>query len=462
MSCKLADLGMRCSRVPKVTRWVFLLLLIAPIASLEAYNLWGDDTWDSDPTLRIYTVSFAAGTVWRSDLINGIDRWNDVWGMWLEFDTEFRNDATWRTGDGINGVGFSASADIGGAWGVTYKISDGDEIEEMDVRFNADLAWETGAQDERVREVPAFRKVVVHELGHALGLDHECSELAVMAQGTAGHVWYGGNAPTRHHPMADDVEGSRELYPWSGTYRDVALSNFEMLGTCSSQLWRNNTSLTTVEAGSTVDLEYLVSNPGNVGINFILGIYLSTNDNISKWDTYLTGQSWWMTYEYNSETDITVTIPCDVPPGIYHMGVVADPDYELAEVREGNNRLVFPGRWRVVASTALPDLTVVYFSHKPLEPKTDQTIVFTATVKNIGCGRADASELELRVGGETYGQVYTVPALNAGETHIIQRREQLSVAQNYLNHATADFGNVVAESNEGNNIRTDSYTVVNP
>ena len=36
----------------------------------------------------------------------------------------------------------------------------------------------------------------------------------------------------------------------------------------------------------------------------------------------------------------------------------------------------------------------------------------------------------------------------------------LSVAQNYLNTATADFNDDVAESNEADNVTTDAYTVI--
>lgn len=436
-------------------------LVVEPTHSLGAYELKGY-AWTGDPTLRIATVSFPSASVWRADLENAIGRWNSMWGMWLEFDPTFVNYSTFTTGDGHNNVAFLDAEEVDGAWGVTWTRSFLSWILETDIGFNADLTWNTGAQDERVRDEtrPAFRKVAVHELGHALGLAHYCSELAQMAQGFAGHLWYGGSATYRHHPSPDDAQGARAQYPYpSNSERDATMLNFEMDGSCDSDVWRSNTTVTAVAGGASIDVEYTVANVGNVGIDFTLGVYLSTDEYISIYDRYLGGFSYYLPAHYAWERDKTFTIPCSVPAGIYYIGAVVDPQSALAEVRESNNRIVFPGRWRVDAS---PDLIVESLTHSPASPSTADTITFAARVQNTGCGTAQPSTLALKVGGETVPVEYSVPSLATGATYTAYRRVRLSVAQNYLNTATVDVRNDVAEANETNNQKTDAYTVSSP
>jgi hypothetical protein len=420
--------------------------------------------WSNDPSLRIAILSFPSGSVWRFDLENGIGRWNGMWGMWLEYDYSFSSYSSFSTGDGDNNVAFLSSGDVDGAWGVTWTRHSGGDILETDIGFNADIGWNTGAQDERERDEsqPAFRKVIVHELGHALGLKHYCSELAQMAQGYAGHVWHGGSEKYRHHPSPDDCEGARYQYPYTAnTEVDISLMNFEMDGSCDSHVWRDNSLVTTVAAGDMVDIEYTVCNLGNVGSSFSVGIYLSTNDYISKYDTYLGGVAYYITDHYASEEDRTYRIPCSVPAGTCYIGAVVDPENRLSEVRESNNHLVFPGKWQVTAPVGQPDLIVKTLLHSPYHPTTKDKITFSALVRNIGCGVASSSTLAIRVGGETVPATYSIPTLGAGEGHIVHRQANLEVAQNYLNTAIADYNNDVAESDETNNQKTDSYTVTN-
>ena len=67
-----------------------------------------------------------------------------------------------------------------------------------------------------------------------------------------------------------------------------------------------------------------------------------------------------------------------------------------------------------------------------------------------------------KIGGEGAGTpatLFPVPALGPGDRFDVERTATL-IPQNYLNTATADWDEDVAESNETNNTTTDSYTVV--
>jgi hypothetical protein len=109
-----------------------------------------------------------------------------------------------------------------------------------------------------------------------------------------------------------------------------------------------------------------------------------------------------------------------------------------------------------------PDLVVLALTHSPTAPTTETMATFTAVVKNAGAGPAGPSTLLFKIGGETPGApgtLFGVPSLAAGETYAVSRQMRLSVAQNYLNTAVADYTGAVAESNEANNTKTDSYSV---
>ena len=107
------------------------------------------------------------------------------------------------------------------------------------------------------------------------------------------------------------------------------------------------------------------------------------------------------------------------------------------------------------------DLIVSSLMHSPASPTTTDVITFTAVVKNVGTATAPESTLMFKTGGETPGMastLFAVPALAPGETFTVQRQATL-IAQNYINTATADYFDAVAETNETNNTTTDSYTV---
>ena len=110
------------------------------------------------------------------------------------------------------------------------------------------------------------------------------------------------------------------------------------------------------------------------------------------------------------------------------------------------------------ASSALPDLVVASLTHSPVYPRPADTITFVATVQNIGTGTAGASVLQFQIGGET-PPTYNVPSLATNATYQVTRTAQFTVAQRYQVTGTADATQVVTESNENNNVTTDTFTV---
>jgi hypothetical protein len=111
-------------------------------------------------------------------------------------------------------------------------------------------------------------------------------------------------------------------------------------------------------------------------------------------------------------------------------------------------------------SAAAPDLIIESLTHSPASPTTLNTISFAAVVKNVGNAQAGTSTLNLKVGGETFGQDFAIPGLAPGESFTVQRQALLEVAQNYRNTGMADSNNQVTELREDNNQKTDDYTVI--
>jgi len=398
-----------------------LLLSLPALCALEPAS--GPDTciWRDHPVFDISALSFPVGEA-RQAVFDDVERWNDVRGKWLTLTAQL-NDATMtQSGDGSNTVGFVAGSAIDYFSGLTCLRVRGNRIIEADVLMNADLAWGYGFEDERVRSGGVyFRQTLLHELGHAIGLRHQCTpgepgELAVMSCSHPGNaIWYGGVARFRHHPAPADCEGARFLYPAREQERDFAAMNFKVTGPCFAEIPRAASTVTSVLPGGTIEVQYTICNPGNVRSTMLAAIYLSADEDVDRFDQYIAGFRYTLGGNTALEQTKTIALPKTVPPGVYHLGLVIDPTDLASEHREGNNTLVFPGTWRIVPGTDnRPDLLPLRISDGPLGfCNRDDNGQLVIRVRNQGKGPAPPSTTRVTFSpGKSFSS--TTPAIPVG------------------------------------------------
>jgi hypothetical protein len=145
----------------------------------------------------------------------------------------------------------------------------------------------------------------------------------------------------------------------------------------------------TVAAGSQAGLFYQghVGGAGTVGSPFSIGFYLSPDANVTTGDRRLGG----VTESYasnpgdvfgNGVVEYVVTVPADVAPGGYTLGMIVDEGGAVTEADEGNNVRTTP--ITVAASSARPNLHTDSCSVNPTHGAADGMVDFSWSGRNNG------------------------------------------------------------------------------
>ncbi|MFC6020757.1 CARDB domain-containing protein [Plantactinospora solaniradicis] len=146
------------------------------------------------------------------------------------------------------------------------------------------------------------------------------------------------------------------------------------------------------------------------------------------------------------------------PMGSYSVSAVVDPTNTVVEQNNGNNSFT-AATPLVVTQAPGPDLQVLSISSNPPNPAVGAAVTFTVAVNNRGTAATGATTVtRLTVGSTTLNT--NTPSIAAGATsNVAISGSWTATSGGATITATADATGVVAETNEANNVRTQSIVV---
>ncbi len=142
--------------------------------------------------------------------------------------------------------------------------------------------------------------------------------------------------------------------------------------------------------------------------------------------------------------------------GSYQVSAVVDPADTVAEQNNANNTFTASSPL-VVGQAPGPDLQVLSVTSTPANPSVGAPVTFAVQVHNRGTSAAAASVARVVAGGTTLNA--NTPTIAAGATATVSVGTWTATSGGATITATADATNVVAETNENNNARTQSIVV---
>lgn len=348
------------------------LMAAFPSYAYETWKCHGKTTkWNSNSVnLRASNVSFPSRyTGFGQSLNTTVNHFNQNPSK-FRFNLGF-GDTSVGFDNGQNEVWFTGD-DIGApaaafTWRTCYwffgwhtKIKESDVVFETDPPYttsmNKNNLWEYGGGNR------PFQTTAMHEIGHAAGLQHENDEYNVMGTDWT-HIHVNGNN-ARSYLGEDAADGLVHLYGTTASNnQDVGLVHWRYSGSSGEYSSHSKTRLRNcsgsllptvmvsgephyrVNPGQCVRLELTAENNGKSYQATPIHYFLSTNDTITTWDTYLaTGnlsQSRANVYTFQR----TLNIPNWVNSGSnYALGAVIDPYDDLDEMTEVNNATYIPIR----------------------------------------------------------------------------------------------------------------------
>lgn len=224
---------------------VFLLSLVFA-SSGHAFNASGNSWELGQATFHVgISGQSPSGGSWNAAFIRSMDAWTNATGFEFlaveDFHDPCIDNGEDEFGDDINGVDFTTTL-CGTEFGdstlavtlsagvCTSPACDSFYTTNADIVFNEGETWDVYSGDLR-SGIAEFERVALHELGHALGLDHETSNIAMM-QSTVSNL---------DSLQIDDINGANFIYQGEATFASVY--GVDIILPAVSKLSNSNTSI---------------------------------------------------------------------------------------------------------------------------------------------------------------------------------------------------------------------------
>ena len=332
------------------------------------------------------------------DVCGVVEAWNDVRGMNNKVACDM-NPGSYVEGkskrNGISTIYFANGPFTQDAYAVIFVKGKyaglSAEIKEADIGIRNDFNWnygeDFGAQRELVfqngRHTPLqdngspktnhmspFREILLHEIGHAHGLDHELHTPSVMHPSSLGllYGYYRGEQEAinscsglRYRPLGDEANGGRSIYPNNYEAHNLMASFFQPFiptngwepgqykaGLPSHESNYGDSVVTDVCPGNSTLVSWTIINNGTSAMLNDVGYFASQNDYISNGDILFDVDN---RIEFSGEANPIikrVTVPEGLERGeYYYLGAYANyhGNY-LTEQFESDNRTTNMRRYR--------------------------------------------------------------------------------------------------------------------
>ncbi len=311
--------------------------------------------------LRMSAVGFPEVSGWTDLLTSAVAKWNrqPTQGRFLL--TRERNVAL---DNEQNEVWFTDSEDVldgsPAIAHISYDWWDCEDIEETDIAFRSNGSFTASRRPGDLLAYRgaswAFEPAALHELGHALGLQHNGSFMNIMGtdgnhlqtQGdlaaghigqdaAAGAVYLYGQSPhalpdfSIHHIKFRGAPGAEEYAPHEAT-RTTSPESFGM------NLRIGNERIITVRQGQPLDIEFTPDHNDVGNYRTPIGIYLSADRTITSRDRRVLLRDYPVLRGFFPVPEtFRIEIPKTLPAGDYYAGAIIDPENEIEEMFEDNN-----------------------------------------------------------------------------------------------------------------------------
>jgi hypothetical protein len=300
---------------------VFCLISLMAASQASAYVYCGFH--DRRYEMRAYYFN---SEFWVDMLVTEANKWNRVHPVLSINRTRSNTIPVGRDGQSV--IAWISEGDLNrfynlswsGAWGWTITTTDGKcgRFVESDMFFNPNITLFTPQVN-----VPynlGYQETALHELGHAVTLDHEDRSLSVMTQFTVSNVLH------NEDKVGWNRSASQKFNPLPSPIVDMGI--FPLRNASSAKIF-TTLSPTTVSRGSAVTIrDFSVENLSNV-FPFENPVYRIVLEDISSGATTEIGTFFWNRFgPFSSWSgNLTYTLPLSLAPSRYRvLGVFQGKD----------------------------------------------------------------------------------------------------------------------------------------